>query len=566
RDRVLSLAEPWIGPGKRVLEIGSGSGLLMWEIAPRVERYVGLDPSPLTQERNRARGMQVELPVGFAHEIEGWDEGSFDLVLIASTAQFFPGPIYLERVIRLAERLLAPGGALVIADVPDPRYPHKVLSVDERFFLDLGATVHHRETGFDNELRYRYDVVLTRLKERRKELLTSWHVARASAERLAPVAAPEDLAYVIHTSGSTGQPKGIVVQHRPVANLVNWINPAFGLGPSDRVLFVTSLCFDLSVWDIFGVLAAGGCVHVASEEDLRDAERLMRILLEEPITIWDSAPAALVRLAPLFPSEPAVHSRLRRVMLSGDWIPVTLPDRVRAAFPRAEVTSLGGATEATVWSNGYPIGEVDPEWPSIPYGRPMPNAQYHVLDAGLSPCPVGVPGDLYIGGGCLCVGYAHQPDLTAAAFLPDPFGEPGARIYRTGDRARYFPDGNLEFLGRIDHQVKIRGFRIELGEIEVALARHESVRKAVVLAREDVPGDKRLVAYVVPAGELPDLRDFLRQSLPEYMIPAAFVELEALPVTPNGKLDRKALPRPELDRDAGRPFAAPNGPVEELVA
>ena len=571
RDRVLGLAEPWIGPDRRVLEIGSGSGLLMWEIAPRVARFVGLDPSPLTQERNRAHaaelGLPVELPVGFAHEIEGWAEGSFDLVLIASTAQFFPGPLYLERVVRLAERLLAPGGAVVIADVPDARHPHKVLSVDEEFFRDLGATVHYRETGFDNELRFRYDVVLTHLRERRKELLTSWHVDRSPAERLPAVAAPEDLAYVIHTSGSTGQPKGIVVQHRPVANLIAWINPAFGLGPSDRVLFVTSLCFDLSVWDIFGVLAAGGCVHVASEEDLQDAERLMRILLEEPVTIWDSAPAALVRLAPLFPSEPAAGSRLRRVMLSGDWIPVTLPDRVRAAFPRAEVTSLGGATEATVWSNWYPIGEVDPDWPSIPYGRPMPNAQYHVLDAALSPCPAGVPGDLYIGGDCLCVGYAHQPDLTAAAFIPEPFGAPGARIYRTGDRARYFPDGNLEFLGRIDHQVKIRGFRIELGEIEVALARHAGVREAVVLAREDVPGDKRLVAYVVPAaGELPDLRDFLRQTLPDYMIPAAFVELEALPVTANGKLDRRALPVPQWDRAGADESVAPSTATEQALA
>ncbi|HVG06898.1 MAG TPA: amino acid adenylation domain-containing protein, partial [Thermoanaerobaculia bacterium] len=436
-------------------------------------------------------------------------------------------------------------------------------------FHDLGrAEIHHRTAGFANELGERYDVLLQPGKTaRRKRTWTGWHVERSPATRRAAMGSPGDVAYVIHTSGSTGQPKGIVVQHRPVANLIAWINPAFGLGPSDRVLFVTSLCFDLSVWDIFGVLAAGGCVHVASEEDLRDAERLMRILLEEPITVWDSAPAALVRLAPLFPSAPAMHGRLRRVMLSGDWIPVTLPDRVRAAFPRAEVTALGGATEATVWSNWYPVGNVDPAWPSIPYGRPMPNAQYHVLDAALEPCPAGVPGDLYIGGDCLCVGYAHQPDLTAAAFLPDPFGVPGTRIYRTGDRARYFADGNLEFLGRIDHQVKVRGFRIELGEIEVALARHGYVREAVVLAREDVPGDQRLVAYVVPAGgERPDLRELLRRSLPDYMIPAAFVELEALPVTPNGKLDRRALPAPRWDHGETDESAAPDTPTEKALA
>ena len=618
RDRVIGLAWPWLREGARVLEIGSGSGLILWEAAPRVARYVGLDPSPLTQAKNREeaarRGLaQVELPVGFAHETTGWADGSFDLVIVASTAQFFPGPLYLERVVAEAMRLLTAGGALVIADVPDARRqgelaralaghrecldaaapkqdPHKVLSLDEELFADLGAAVagvgevavHHRESGFDNELRYRYDVVLTKLTEgsapqaeRRKSLWTSWHVERSSAARPAAVAAADDLAYVIHTSGSTGEPKGIAVQHRPVANLIHWLNREFGIGPADRVLFVTSLCFDLSVWDVFGLLAAGGTIHVASEQELREPERLVRALIEEPITVWDSAPAALVRLAPLFPARPAmpaISSRLRRVMLSGDWIPVTLPDRVRGAFPHAAVTSLGGATEATVWSNWYPIGEVDPRWPSIPYGRPIGNARYHVLDAGLAPCPVGVPGDLYIGGEVLCVGYAHQPATTAAAFVPDPFsGRSGARLYRTGDRARYVVDGNLEFLGRVDQQVKVRGFRIELGEIEVALARYPAVREAVVLAREDVPGDKRLVAYVVskagqtapPAGEL---REFLRRSLPEYMVPSAFVVLDALPITANGKLDRKALPAPRWESVDDAATALPATPTEEALA
>ncbi len=566
RDRVLALAGPWLRPGARVLEIGCGSGLLLWEMVGRGCRCVGLDPSPLTQERNREHarrhGLQVELRTGFAHEIGGLGEvdTSFDLVLLASTVQFFPGRRYLRQVLTEALAKLAPGGAVLVADVPDPRHhqPGKVLSLDEEWFrgLPAEASIFRREEGFENELRFRYDVILRegRGGDARKRLWTGWHVERRPADRLPAAATTESVAYVIHTSGSTGRPKGIAVQHRPVANLIQWLNPAFGVGPEDRVLFVTSLAFDLSVWDVFGVLAAGGSIHVASEEDLRDPEELLRAL--HRVTIWDSAPAALVQLAPLFSAGKA--SRLRLVMLSGDWIPVTLPDRVRSAFPGARVVSLGGATEATVWSNWYPIAEVDPRWPSIPYGRPIANARYHVLDAAFEPCPIGAPGDLHIGGDCLCVGYAGQPDLTAAAFLPDPFSaEPGARLYCTGDRARAFPDGNLEFLGRADQQVKIRGFRIELGEIEAALARHPEVREAAVVVRED-----HLVAYVVCRNPS-DLAAHLRRTLPDYMIPSAFVTLDELPVTPNGKLDRRALPAP---RREGSEDAATTPAEERLLA
>jgi amino acid adenylation domain-containing protein len=261
-------------------------------------------------------------------------------------------------------------------------------------------------------------------------------------------------------------------------------------------------------------------------------------------------------------------------MLSGDWIPVRLPDQVRASFPNAQVMALGGATEATVWSNWFPVRTVDPRWPSIPYGRPITAARYHVLDEGMQPCPIGVPGDLYIGGRCLCVGYTGQPELTAAQFVPDPFApasEAGGRLYKTGDRARFFVDGNLEFLGRVDQQVKVRGYRIELGEIEIALLRHPAVREAVVLVREDRAGDRMLVAYVVPraagstAADTQSLRSFLWEKLPSYMVPSAFVTLPALPVTANGKLDRQALPAPERVRGEGD-AAAPSDPVEELLA
>ncbi|HSK76594.1 MAG TPA: amino acid adenylation domain-containing protein, partial [Thermoanaerobaculia bacterium] len=472
RDRVLSLAEPWLRPEARVLEIGSGSGLLLWEMASRVAQVTGVDPSPLTQERNREHmereGVEnVALRTGFAHELDGLlgEDERFDLVLLASTVQFFPGPRYLERVIRQALGRLAPGGAVLVADVLDAGRREELrraieehrgaegaalaarrreLYLDAGFFRDLGASVHLRTEGFPNELRFRYDVVLTHAKERGKRLWTGWHADRCPAARLPRVCGPGDVAYVIHTSGSTGEPKGIVVQHRPAANLVDWINRTFEVGPEDRGLFVTSLCFDLSVYDIFGVLGAGGTVHVATKDELGDPGYLVHLLRSGGITLWDSAPAALVQLAPLFPGEPDAASKLRRVLLSGDWIPVTLPDRVRRSFPGARVLALGGATEATVWSNWFPVGEVDPDWPSIPYGRPISNARYHVLDAGFTPCPVGIPGDLYIGGDCLCAGY-RRPELTAKAFLPDPFsGTPGARLYRTGDRARYRADGNLE--------------------------------------------------------------------------------------------------------------------------
>jgi amino acid adenylation domain-containing protein len=384
-------------------------------------------------------------------------------------------------------------------------------------------------------------------------------------------AGPGDIAYVIFTSGSTGTPKGVQVCHGPVINLIAWVNQTFGFGPQDRVLFITSLSFDLSVYDIFGLLAAGGSVRVAAASELQDPRRLVEALYGEPITFWDSAPAALQQLAPLLPSS-APPSALRLVFLSGDWIPLTLPERVRRSFPGAAVVGLGGATEATVWSNWFPVGEVDPSWVSIPYGRPIRNARYHVLDPRFEPCPVGVPGDLHIGGDCLATLYAREPALTAAKFLPDPFAEArGGRLYRTGDRARFRHDGTIEFLGRLDHQVKIRGFRIELGEIEAALAEDPAVEDVVVLAREDEPGDKQLVAYVVPrrdrAGQLGNLRASLAQRLPSYMLPGAVVVLEALPLTANGKLDRAALPPPRTARGGTRArWTAPRTAIEQAVA
>ncbi|SOD82079.1 non-ribosomal peptide synthetase [Streptomyces sp. Ag109_G2-15] len=322
-----------------------------------------------------------------------------------------------------------------------------------------------------------------------------------------PVAGPDNTAYIIFTSGSTGKPKGVEVTHRPVHNLLNWCYRTFDFGSDDVALCVTSLGFDLSVFDIFGLLGCGGGLYIADASQQRDPQLLLDVLLTEPITFWDSVPTTLNQVASLLSGNTGYEGTddLRLVFLSGDYTPLSLPDEVRRVFTGAEIISLGGATEATVWSNYFRVREIDPDWRSIPYGRPIDNARYYVLDEDMEPCPVGVEGDLYIGGDCLCVGYVNRPDLTAERFVRDPFSErEGDRLYRTGDRASFFPDGNICFLGRADNQVKLRGFRIEPGEIEHTLARHPAVRQAIVTAREDQPGDLRLVAYVVADPEAVD--------------------------------------------------------------
>ena len=393
-------------------------------------------------------------------------------------------------------------------------------------------------------------------------------LAGAEAGPVDPVGDERDVAYVIYTSGSTGRPKGVVVRHAPVVNCLDWVAATFGVGPGDRVLFVTSLSFDLSVFDVFGVLGAGGSVRVADEEELRDPAKLLRVLRTEPITVWDSAPATLQQLVPYLASrKPADRvDRLKLVMLSGDWIPVPLPDQVRAAFPNARVRSLGGATEAAIWSNWYPVEKVDPAWPSIPYGRPIRNARYHVLNAKLQPQPVGVPGELHIGGPVLADGYLNRPELSAERFIADPFA-PGGKLYKTGDLARYFPDGNIEFLGRIDHQVKVRGFRVELGEIEAGLAQHPAVQDAVVRPFRDAGGFVYLAAYVVRKPgqkvECEELSKHLATHLPEYMVPAHCTFLDRLPLTPNGKVDRNALQPPDVSRkQKERDYVAPDSHAE----
>ncbi len=307
---------------------------------------------------------------------------------------------------------------------------------------------------------------------------------------------PEDLAYVIYTSGSTGVPKGVMIDHRGALNTVRDINQRFGVGPQDRVLAVSRLSFDLSVYDVFGLLAAGGTIVMPAADLAYDANHWAELIRKERVTMWDTVPALMQLLVDQAGKPELLGDSLRLVMMSGDWIPLGLPDQIRRALPKANVVSLGGATEASIWSILFPIGKVDPSWKSIPYGKAMLNQSFHVIHQDFAPCPTWVPGQLYIGGVGLAKGYLHEEEKTNASFVVNP--SDGERHYKTGDLGRFLPDGNIEFLGREDFQVKVQGYRIELGEIEARLQECTGVDLCIVTVREDTPGEKRLVGYVVP--------------------------------------------------------------------
>ncbi|HEV7667237.1 MAG TPA: amino acid adenylation domain-containing protein, partial [Thermoanaerobaculia bacterium] len=469
--------------------------------------------------------------------------------------------IFAERSLEMVVGLLAvlkAGGAYVPLD---PDYPRERLA----FMLDDS----------------RVPVLLTQqrlaaaLPEHDAQVVyldAAWAESSGDDERRPVVAAgrvhPDHAAYVIYTSGSTGRPKGAINTHRAIVNRLLWMQDAYRLDATDRVLQKTPFSFDVSVWEFFLPLLSGARLVIARPGGHQDPAYLRRTIVDRGITTVHFVPSMLHA----FLAEDDVDRcvSLVRVIASGEALPWDLEQRFFARLPAVELHNLYGPTEASVDVTAWACGADEGTRSIVPIGRPIANAQIYLFDRRLRPVPLGATGELYIGGMPLARGYLGRPKLTAEKFVPDPFGEcPGARLYRTGDLARHRQDGAIEYLGRTDHQVKLRGFRIELGEIESALVDHPSVGEAVLVLREDSPGDRRVVAYVVGRdGGTPstvELGGFLRGRLPEHMAPSAIVALDRLPLTPNGKLDRRALPAPSRQLEAAT-FEAPRTEIETVLA
>ncbi|HZS77077.1 MAG TPA: amino acid adenylation domain-containing protein [Ktedonobacteraceae bacterium] len=477
-----------------------------------------------------------------------------------------PVGICVERSLEMMVSLLGilkAGGAYVPLD---PTYPPERLS----FMLeDARAPVLLAQRHFKMD-EIRREVKVVHLDE-------EWErISQESEENPVSGVTEEHAAYIIYTSGSTGTPKGVVIEHRSLVNYAHVAGAAYALKTTDRVLQFATLNFDASAEEIYTCLTRGATLVLRTASMVDSIPLFLEKCREWEITVLDLPTAYWHELTRKIVADGLVlHPALRLVIIGGE---AALPELVvvwqKHVGSTVQLVNTYGPTETTIVATMYWVAEsteagvaVQP----VPIGRPIPNAQVYLLDRFLNVVPIGVPAELYIGGAGLARGYLNRPELTAQKFIPHPFSSsPGARLYKTGDLARFLPTGDIEFLGRIDHQVKIRGYRVELGEVEAVLRKHPYLQEALVLAREDVTGSKSLVAYVVPRHDVvltgSDLRHFMREQLPDYMVPSAFVLLEALPLTPGGKVDRRALPAPDNGRsDLAEGFAVPTSPVHQQL-
>jgi amino acid adenylation domain-containing protein len=619
---VVQKLEPYLHKEAKVLEIGCASGLTMFRIAPEVGVYVGTDLSSVIIEKNRRRVVDegldhIRLQCLAAHEVDRLEERDFDLVIINSVVHCFDGHNYLRKVLDMAAGLLKSRGLIFVGDVMDQRLkkalvedmaefarnPQKAapksyivtktdwsaeLFVSKDFFRDLAFDLPAiRDLHFSskihtiaNELtRYRYDVILEIDKEqehppsgnRRKRQHDLRRVDPLSSQSPERTVSPEGLAYIIYTSGSTGAPKGVMIQHKALFNRLHWMQRLYPLNPGDVILQKTTISFDVSVWELFWWSMAGASLALLPPGDEKDPGAIVDSIRRYRVTTLHFVPSMLA----LFLHEVKERQggrklkRLRRVFSSGEALPLDQTESFHRLLTRPNETllvNLYGPTEAAVDVSFFQCRQ-PLDAPSVPIGKPIDNIQLYVADSHLRLNPIGVPGELLIGGIGLAQGYLNKPRLTAEAFVHHP-SLPCGRVYRTGDLVRWRGDGNIEFLGRVDQQVKIRGFRIEPGEIEALLRRHESIVDAVVTALEDSGGHRFLCAYIVAAAgdtvETGELQGFLTQRLPQYMVPVDYVFFPQLPKTPSGKIDRSALPRPRKGEETQGVTPA-CGPLEQKL-
>ncbi|WP_169731605.1 non-ribosomal peptide synthetase [Streptomyces glaucescens] len=534
---------------------------LLHRLAERDEPWSAVDPQPLPERQRAVRtavnATQAPAPDRLLHEpLVAYARRNPDRVAVIDPAGSLTYAQWLGRAAGVAEQLRAAGcrpgdfvGALIDKCRDQAVGVLGVLLAGGVYVpVDLGQPRSRRDRILTDS-GTRFAVVTGPVTG---ELPAGVRAVDVGGVRPVPVAdvpderpvAPGELAYVMHTSGSTGVPKGVMISHLAAANTVHDINERFGVGESDRVLGLAALSFDLSVYDLFGPPALGAPLVLPDPARRGDPSHWAAMVAEHRVTLWNSVPAQLQMLMHYLDAEPAELTSLRLALLSGDWIPLSLPAHAGRHLPGTELISLGGATEAAIWSIHHRIGAVEPHWRSIPYGTPLANQRFHVLDSALRDRPDLVTGELYIAGIGLATGYLNDPERTAERFLRHP--ETDERLYRTGDLGRYLPDGEIEFLGRADQQVKIRGHRIELGEIEAVLGEHPAVGTPVVLAAGSDAFERALVAFVIPAQEAgaadpQELIGWVAERLPSHMVPARVRIVETLPLTANGKVDRKRL-------------------------
>ena len=397
------------------------------------------------------------------------------------------------------------------------------------------------------------------------------NLSQESAENIEIPINPDNLAYLIYTSGSTGQPKGVLGLHKGLLNRLSWMWQAYPYQPDEVCCQKTSLSMVDSICELLGPLLQGVPIVLLADEDVRDINRFVCILFEHKVSRLVLVPSLLGAMLESCPDLQEHLTHLRICVSSGESLPSELASHFKKALPGCTLLNLYGSSEVSADVTWHPVSAEDLETASIPIGRPISNSQIYILDPSFQPAPIGVSGEIYIGGQNLARGYHQKTDLTAERFLPDPFSSlPGARLYRTGDLGRYLADGRIEYLGRKDSQVKLRGYRIELGEIEAALERHPDVRQAAVVLRDDLPAGRGLAAYFTSGRKPPpnsnELRDWLEERLPAYMLPFVFIPLEAFPLSPAGKLDLGALPKPQMgDRAEADVRLAPRDELERQL-